>query len=307
MRIASLNISEKKGVIKTPVEMVRVNHLGLQQDAHAGQWHRQVSILGSNSISRFEKVLGRSIAPGEFAENITLQDFEVDRVGPLDILTSGEVVLEVTQIGKKCHGTNCTIFQQTGDCVMPKEGIFCRVLKEGTLRIGDDFVWRPKVFKALVITLSDRCSSGTAIDVSGPAIVKKLKDLMDQKNRSCEVKHVLLPDEPSQLVSVLKEAFECGTDIIVTTGSTGIGPRDIAPETISPLLEKEIPGIMEMVRIKYGVDKPGALLSRALAGTKNKSVVFAIPGSPKAVTEYMNEINKIVFHCFNMLYAIDNH
>lgn len=307
MIIKSLNISEKKGVVKTPVKEVAVTETGLQNDAHAGNWHRQVSILGSNSISRFEKILGRNIVPGEFAENITLKDFEVEMVGPLDVLTCGEVVLEVTQIGKKCHGTNCMIFQQTGDCVMPKEGIFCRVINVGILKTGDDFELHPKVFKALVITLSDRCSAGMANDTSGPAVTAKLKKLMEGQKRRCEVKNIILPDEPEQLVKVINDAFQASIDIIVTTGSTGIGPRDIAPETIRPFLDKEIPGIMEMVRMKYGIDKPGALLSRALSGTKNKTLVFAIPGSPKAVAEYMDEINKVVFHCFNMLYAIDNH
>jgi len=105
----------------------------------------------------------------------------------------------------------------------------------------------------------------------------------------------------------IKMAYESGYDIIITTGSTGIGPRDIAPETIKPLLDKEIPGIMDIIRIKYGTEKPNALISRAIAGTKSKTLVFAVPGSLKAVTEYMDEINKIIFHCFYMLYSIDNH
>ncbi|MDZ7777981.1 MAG: hypothetical protein U5L09_21385 [Bacteroidales bacterium] len=119
-----------------------------------------MSVLGSKSISRFEKTLGRNILPGEFAENITLDDFEVEMVGPLDLLKCGDVELEVTQIGKKCHGTNCKIFQQSGDCVMPKEGIFCRILNGGSLKKGDNFTLHRKVFKMLVVTLSDRCAEG---------------------------------------------------------------------------------------------------------------------------------------------------
>jgi molybdenum cofactor synthesis domain-containing protein len=307
MIIESLNISDQKAGVKTPVEEVLVTQTGLQHDAHADQPHRQVSILGRNSISRFEKMLGRRIAPGEFAENITVNHFDVQMVGPLDVFKSGHVVLEVSQIGKKCHGADCMIFQQTGDCAMSKEGIFCRVLEGGKLKSGDNFEHHPKVFQALVITLSDRCAAGTATDASGPAVIEKLKSLMAQHNRRCEIQHVIIPDEPTQLDTVMKRAFQSNTDIIITTGSTGIGPRDIAPETIQPLLDKEIPGIMELVRMKYGMEKPGALLSRAVAGTKNKSLVFAIPGSPRAVAEYMDEINKVVFHCFNMLYAIDNH
>lgn len=307
MKISSLNISEKKGVIKVPVEKIKLYEKGIEKDAHAGTWHRQVSILGSNSIKRFESVLERSIEAGEFAENITLDDFEIDMVAPLDKLVSGNIVLEVTQLGKKCHGTNCTIFQQSGDCVMPKEGIFCRVIAGGELSTGMELTLEKKVFKILVITLSDRCSSGEATDTSGPAVVRKLKDLMTSNNRKFETQLEVIPDEPALLSKKMQEAFEAQYDIIVTTGSTGIGPRDIAPETIKPLLHKELPGIMELIRYKYGSEKPGALLSRAIAGTHNKTLVFAIPGSPKAVHEYMEEINKIIFHSFNMLYSIDNH
>jgi len=307
MKISSLNISEKKGVIKVPVDSIRLYEKGIEGDAHSGNWHRQVSILGSNSIKRFESVLNRPIDAGEFAENITLDDFEIDMVAPLDLLVSGDIELQVTQLGKKCHGTNCAIYQQSGECVMPKEGIFSRVLKGGNLMKGMNLELRPKIFKILVITLSDRCSAGEATDTSGPAVVRKLKDLMTSNKRQMESELIVIPDEPAILTEKMLEAFDKKYDIVVTTGSTGIGPRDIAPETMRPLLHKELPGIMELVRYKYGSEKPGALLSRAIAGTYNKTLVFAIPGSPKAVHEYMEEINKIIFHAFNMLYSIDNH
>lgn len=307
MKIVSLNISEKKGVIKNPVDSFNLNENGIVGDAHAGKWHRQVSILGSESIEKFSGELGRSIVPGEFAENITLQGLDSTKVGVLDRFTCGEVVLELTQIGKKCHGTNCVIFREVGDCVMPKEGIFCRVVSGGVLKTNDELVFHPKEFKILVITLSDRCYAGISTDASGPLLVQKIKALMDSKSRKYSIDSIILPDEPEVISEKLKDAFDNEYDIIVTTGSTGIGPRDIAPETIKPLLDKEIPGIMDMVRLKYGMEKPNALISRAIAGTKNKTLVFAVPGNPKAVAEYMDEINKIIFHCFNMLYSIDNH
>lgn len=129
---------------------------------------------------------------------------------------------------------------------------------------------------------------------------------MEAAGRKSSIEKVVLPDESTLIAEKINEAFESGYDIVITTGSTGLGPRDIAPETIKPLLDKEIPGIMEMIRMKYGQEKPNALLSRALAGTKSKTLVFAIPGSLKAVTEYMEEINKIIFHAIYMLHAIDH-
>lgn len=307
MKIQSLNISEKKGVIKKPVNQIELTGMGITGDAHAGYWHRQVSLLGSGSIENFSGELGRSIAPGEFAENITLNGLDSKKVGVLDRFNCNGVELEVTQIGKKCHGDNCAIFQEVGSCVMPREGIFCRVLKPGILKAGDDLVLLPKIFKIMVITLSDRCSAGNAVDKSGPLVAGKINSLIEGKGRKHHTELAIIPDDSVELTKRISHAVENDFDMIITTGSTGIGPRDIAPETIRPVLDKEIPGIMEMIRIKYGMEKTGALLSRAIAGTIGKTLVFAIPGSPRAVNEYMDEINKIIFHSFNMLYSIDSH
>lgn len=307
MRIKSLNISRKKGEIKLPTERVTVDQNGIVGDAHAGPWHRQVSLLSTDSIARFSQQLGREIRFGEFAENISVEGLDITQVGVLDRFVCNDVVLEVTQLGKSCHGAGCSIFREVGNCVMPKEGIFCRVLQGGLLHTGDMLDFQPKVFKIRVVTLSDRCYAGLATDKSGPLVKEKLSEFMHAHGRKFSIETSILPDEPSQVSSEISSAFAAGYDIVVTTGSTGIGPRDIAPEAIKPLLDREIPGIMDMIRIKYGMEKPNALISRAFAGTKNKSLFFAIPGSPKAVGEYMEEIKKIIFHCFHMLYSIDNH
>ena len=95
--------------------------------------------------------------------------------------------------------------------------------------------------------------------------------------------------------------------LIFTTGGTGIGPRDITVDTIAPMIEKEIPGIMEMIRVKYGMEKPNALLSRGIAGIIGKSLIFTLPGSLKAVNEYMKEISKILEHSIYMQYGVDIH
>ena len=102
----------------------------------------------------------------------------------------------------------------------------------------------------------------------------------------------------------LQQATAENFDVIYTTGSTGIGPRDTAPEIIKRFIDLEIPGIMDHIRLKYVAEKPNALLSRSVAGVKNKSLVFALPGSTKAVNEYLTEIHKILMHAFLMLYGI---
>ena len=125
-RIISVNISEEKGTIKKPVPEILIDKNGVVSDAHAGSWHRQVSLLSQDDIDCFSKEIGREIAPGEFAENITISGIDLNRVAVLDRFRISDVELEVTQIGKECHGDSCAIFQQVGKCVMPKKGLFCR-------------------------------------------------------------------------------------------------------------------------------------------------------------------------------------
>jgi len=214
---------------------------------------------------------------------------------------------EVTQIGKKCHGDGCAIYSAVGKCVMPKEGIFVRVLREGNLKEGDTLLYVPKEFRCKVITLSDRASAGEYEDISGKLIVKMMEDFFKQKERKFKIEYELLPDSEEKLETSLKESLSKNTDIIITTGGTGIGKRDITIETIKPLLEKEIPGIMEFIRLKYGAEKPNALLSRSIAGVSGESLIFSLPGSAKAVNEYMTEILKGLEHMIYMLHGIDIH
>lgn len=141
IEVAAVSISEKKGTIKTPRPSIEMNDKGVVNDAHAGDWHRQVSLLAEESIRRFETKLGRHIEYGEFAENITTRGIVLHETHPGDRFIIGDTELEVTQIGKKCHGDNCQIFQVVGSCVMPKEGIFCKVLKGGIIKPGDNIAY----------------------------------------------------------------------------------------------------------------------------------------------------------------------
>lgn len=137
-KILALSISTEKGVPKTNVSETRlINDWGMDGDAHARKWHRQVSLLAIESIAKI-RTMGLDVQPGNFAENITTHgvDLTVLKIG--DRLRSGECELEITQIGKECHAP-CAIFARVGDCVMPREGIFARVIQGGTIRTGDDF------------------------------------------------------------------------------------------------------------------------------------------------------------------------
>jgi len=307
LEVLSVNISEKKGTPKKPFPMIDLNSHGVLNDAHAGDWNRQVSMLGMESIEKFEHQNSRKISFGEFAENITTKGITLYETHPLDRFISGELELEVTQIGKECHGTSCSIFKEVGNCVMPKEGIFCRVLKPGKLRPGDQLEYRPKIYSVHVITLSDRASRGEYEDKSGPEIMGLIQGYFDQTNRPVSIRYSIIPDEPDNLTALLLETIKEGCDIIITTGGTGIGRRDITPEVIKPLLDKEIPGIMEMIRLKYGTEKPNALISRSMAGVTGNSLVFALPGSVRSVQEYMTEITPLLNHLISMLHGLDIH
>ena len=305
--VVSVNISEKKGTIKVPVPQIELNELGVANDAHAGDWHRQVSLLADESVQRFTHAAGRKINYGEFAENITTKGLELVNTHPLDRLTIGDVELEITQIGKECHGTSCAIFKEVGNCVMPKEGIFARVLKNGTVKAGDPVNYFPRVYKVLVITLSDRASRGEYSDRSGPRIEQLLASFFDNMKWAYAVERKLIPDDAAALKALLEEAILAKTDIVITTGGTGIGPRDITPDVVKSLLDKEIPGVMELIRFKYGSLKPNALLSRAVAGVMKRTLVYTLPGSVKAVEEYMTEITPTLRHSIYMLHNLDAH
>jgi molybdenum cofactor synthesis domain-containing protein len=306
-KVISVNISEKKGTIKHPVEEITLTGTGVMEDAHAGDWHRQVSLLAVESVEKFSREAKRKINFGEFAENITTQGIDLPKCHIFDRFRIGETELELTQIGKECHGTACAIFKEVGNCVMPKEGIFCRVLKTGKIKPNDRIVHVPKVFRVSIITLSDRASGGIYEDRSGPRIKEILNAFFSARNQRIEILNVLIPDDADALGKLLIRHKNDGSDFIFTTGGTGIGGRDITVETVSGLLDKQIPGIMELIRVKYGMDKPNALLSRGVAGTMGKTMVYTLPGSVKAVTEYMKEITKTMDHALFMLHGIDQH
>lgn len=137
-RVISISTSIKKGIPKSNVDSARLieNH-GISGDAHAGKWHRQVSFLAMESINKMKKAGLPNLRPGAFAENITTEFIKIPelRIGTrIKIGESAE--LEITQIGKECH-SRCAIFHTVGDCVMPKEGIFARVLKSGSIKSND--------------------------------------------------------------------------------------------------------------------------------------------------------------------------
>ena len=138
-KIEAICISEKKGTVKRPVEeALLVEEFGIRGDAHAGKWHRQISILGYEKIKEFNEQGGK-VEDGDFGENLIVSGIDVDGLAVGDRLLAGEVILEVTQRGKECH-SHCEIYKRVGKCIMPTEGIFLRVTRGGTLRANDEII-----------------------------------------------------------------------------------------------------------------------------------------------------------------------
>jgi len=150
-KLLAINISETKGVIKKSVdEVMLIEDFGIENDAHAGKWHRQVSLLGQESVDKMIAKGLDHLVPGVFAENLTTEGIILYELPVGTVLQIGETLHEVTQIGKECH-TGCEIKQITGDCVMPREGIFTKVLKGGILKPGDEIIVLDKKKETFVI------------------------------------------------------------------------------------------------------------------------------------------------------------
>ncbi|MEA1887845.1 MAG: MogA/MoaB family molybdenum cofactor biosynthesis protein [Bacteroidota bacterium] len=164
----------------------------------------------------------------------------------------------------------------------------------------------PGKFKVLIITLSDRAADGEYEDLSGPQVKEMITDYFNSIAWPLETEIIVIHDDKARLRQILNE-YSRNYNIIITSGGTGIGPRDITVDVVKDLIDIEIPGIMDHIRIKYGMKQANALLSRSIAGIMGQCLIYTLPGSVKAVREYMSEILKTLQHTIYMQYGIDVH
>ena len=172
-RVLAVCISDKKGIQKSQMPEIRlIEDWGIEGDAHAGNWHRQVSLLAFEKIEAFRS-RGANVEFGAFGENLVVEGFDLRTVPVGTRFKVGEALLELTQIGKECH-SHCEIYKVMGDCIMPREGVFAKVLKGGTVRPGDRVerlsLDPDRPFTAAVVVLSDKGFRGEREDKSGPLI-----------------------------------------------------------------------------------------------------------------------------------------
>ncbi len=270
--VRAVCISPEKGTEKRPVpEAFFKKDFGVEGDAHAGKWHRQVSLLSYDKVEAFN-ARGAQAEDGDFGENLLVEGIDFKNLPVGSILRCRTVVMRMTQIGKECH-TSCAIRQRVGDCIMPREGVFAEVLEEGTIRPGDVLTAQlpdpERPFTAAVITLSDKGAKGDRVDQSGQALIR----LADQRQ----------------------------ADLILTSGGTGFSMRDQTPEATMEVADRNAPGIAEYIRMRSAEITDRAMLSRGVSVIRGGTLIVNLPGSPKAVKESLGFILNALDHGLRIL------
>jgi molybdenum cofactor synthesis domain-containing protein len=296
--VAAVCVSDRTGVAKTPVDAIElVAGHGVRGDAHAGDWHRQVSLLADESAEIIRRK-GVPVGPGAFGENILTRGIAVkDLPVGTQVRIGGEILLEVTQIGKVCHEP-CAIQAAAGECIMPTEGIFARVLRGGRLRPGDPItVVTVTPFRTAILVLSDSRSSGEREDAVVPACRASLVG-----RPFAIVDTAIIPDDETGIVAALRGLVARGdVDLILTSGGTGLAPRDHTPEATRAVIEREAPGIAELLRLKGLEHTPRAVLTRGVAGAAGRTLIINLPGSPRGVREGIETLLPILPHALETL------
>lgn len=299
-KVIAVCTSDRRGIQKQDVHSGYFSvDWGIDGDAHAGHWHRQVSLLSADKIAAFNEK-GAGVVPGAFGENLVVEGFDFRALPVGTLLRCGDVLLEMTQIGKECH-SHCEIFKKMGDCIMPREGVFAKVLEPGEIRVGDEMVIEPRKgvrpWQAAVITLSDKGARGERKDESGPAIAARLKE-----NGYEVVEQLLLADESSALkAALIRLCDQRQLDLILTTGGTGFSPRDTTPEATLAVATRLAPGIAEAIRAESLKITRHAMLSRGASVIRGKTLIINLPGSPKACMESMDVFLDTIPHAMGLL------
>ena len=295
--IRALCISEKRGTAKQATDRAFfITEYGIDGDAHAGDWHRQVSLLGLGEIEDF-RARGADVEFGAFGENVVAEGFRFKELPVGTRLRVGQVFFEITQIGKKCH-SHCEIFHRVGDCIMPREGVFARVLHGGWVTVGDTLeITTEKIpLDAAVITASDKGSRGEREDASGAAI----REILTAEGYEV-AGYSIMPDEREELEREMRLWSDRGVGLILTTGGTGFSVRDVTPEATRAVIDREAPGIAEAMRALSMKVTPRAMLSRATAGLRKRSLIVNLPGSEEAVRECLGFILPQLQHGIEIL------
>jgi molybdenum cofactor synthesis domain-containing protein len=293
--IKAVCISEKRGIQKKNVESARLKlGWGIEGDAHGGDWHRQVSLLSYDKVLAFNE-LGAGVGHGDFGENIVVEGIDFKNLPVGTLFKCNEAMLEMTQIGKECHH-HCQIYHKVGDCIMPREGVFAKVVKEGNVSVGDEMKVAGR-FRVAVMTLSDKGAKGEREDKSGPLI----KKMLTASGYVVEAQLILADDKAEIEKSLIDFSDNIGVDLILTTGGTGFSRRDITPEATLAVAERVAPGIAEAIRAYSMQITARAMLGRGVSVIRGGTLIINLPGSEKAVRESLEYILPHLTHGLEIL------
>jgi molybdenum cofactor synthesis domain-containing protein len=297
-KVLAVCISKEKGTSKDKVgEAILRENYGLVGDAHAGGGTRQVSLLANETLKEIKK-RGMKIGCGGFGENLTTTGIEVTSLLVGAKLKVGEsAILEITQIGKTCQKP-CEIYKSIGECILPSQGVFARVLSGGKVKKGNRITsGSERKISAGVLTISDRGARGEREDESGVLLKETLKAF------GAEVMlYKIIPDDLSEIMKTLGSWSDSGiVNLILTTGGTGPSPRDVTPEATREILDKEMPGFAEMIRAEGAKKTVRAYLSRGVSGIRGKTLIVNLPGSPRGAKDSLEIISPILEHAIEVM------
>jgi molybdenum cofactor synthesis domain-containing protein len=296
-RLKAVCIGRRKGQPKEPVEgaELRAGH-GLVDDIHAGDWHRQISLIDLADID-YMRTRGLDKPFGAFGENFVIEGLPLNRLGLGSVLRLGPTAeVAVTQIGKDCHSP-CDIYRRIGDCIMPRAGLFVRVITGGEVTPGDKAEIVKSVsletIQAAVVTISDSRSRGEAEDTAGPAVAGLLINYLDADI----YEWTILPDDRGAIDQRLKHYCDGPRiDLVVTVGGTGFSPRDFTPEATRAVVDRLTPGFDEAMRAASLALTPNGILSRGVSGIRRGTLIINLPGSHKAAVENLEVILPALEH-----------
>ncbi|HNW91818.1 MAG TPA: molybdopterin-binding protein [bacterium] len=295
--VAAVCVADRVGQPKQAVAAIelRAEH-GAVGDAHAGS-ARQVSLLDAAAVRAFAAANPAvPLPPGAFGENLLVDGIDWEQLPVGTTVQIGAARLAITQFGKECHH-GCVIRETAGDCIMPRRGLFLKVLAGGMVRPGDPVHAPCHNYPLALLTVSDRCSRGESGDASGDRLAELLRPLGPLVARG------VVPDETDRIAGMLRDWCDAAAApaLVVTTGGTGLSPRDVTPEATRMVLEREAPGLMEYARAAGAAHTAAAYLSRGVAGTRGRTLLVNLPGSVRGSEQSLAALLPLLPHALATL------
>lgn len=297
--LISVNLGRLKGAPKHPIDEGFLSpEWGLEGDAHGGNWDRQISLFPMEAVALVPKAIRESFEENTYSENLTIDGIPPEKLRRGTVLSIGDAVIKVLEIGKKTFEPP----EKGRPYIVSREGRFGRVLKRGIVKPGnlveirEEGIPGPEAPRLVLITLSDKGAKGEREDVSGRFLTWYAARL-----DASVLFSAIIPDDKQVIKDALVKGINAKADLILTTGGTGLAPRDVTPDATLEVIDREVPGFSEAMRAESLRKTPHAMVSRAVSGIAERTLIINLPGSPKAVAECMEVIFPALRHAIDKL------